>query len=162
MHIVNLKPKILVGVSDEMSLAEDGTMALWQKFMPNKKLLTNTMGTEVYNVHIYPHDVSFFNFTENTVFTKWACTEVSSADSIPEGFELLLLEGGTYLVEEHNGPANEVQKTYERIFTEILPHANFSIDQRPHFEVLGDKYLGMHPNSKEDIWIPIAFDAASY
>ena len=152
----------MLGCSDQMSLAEDSTMELWQRFMPNKKQIRNLLCTEVYSVNIYPENVSFFNFTEQTVFTKWACTEVSAVDEIPEGMEVLMLEGGTYLVEEHKGPANEIHKTYDRIFTDIIPHANFSVDQRPHFEVLGEKYLGMHPDSKEDIWIPIAFETQSY
>jgi predicted transcriptional regulator YdeE len=29
------------------------------------------------------------------------------------------------------------------------------IDNRPHFEVLGDKYKNNDPSSEEEIWIPI-------
>jgi len=29
------------------------------------------------------------------------------------------------------------------------------LDDRPHFEVLGDKYKNADPDSEEEIWIPI-------
>jgi AraC family transcriptional regulator len=162
MHIVNLKPKILIGISDQMSLAEDSTVDLWRAFMPNRKFIKNTVGNDVMNLHIYPESVSFFSFTERTVFTKWACVEVSEVKDIPSGMDVLMLEGGTYLVEEHHGSSADIKNTYERIFRDIIPHANFSVDQRPHFEVLGENYLGQDPNSKEDIWIPIVFENQTY
>lgn len=147
---------------DEMSLVEDSTFDLWHGFMTNKKQISHQVGNDLYNLHVYSEHVTFFNFTENTVFTKWACVEVSNMDTVPEGMDVLMFEGGMYLVEEHNGPSFEVQKTYDRIFKEIIPFSNFSVDQRPHFEVLGEHYLGRDPNSKEDIWIPIVFENQTY
>lgn len=33
---------------------------------------------------------------------------------------------------------------------------SFALDDHPHFEVMGDKYLGHEiPNSEEEVWIPI-------
>jgi AraC family transcriptional regulator len=31
----------------------------------------------------------------------------------------------------------------------------YELDDRPHFEILGDKYKNNDPNSEEEIWIPI-------
>jgi AraC family transcriptional regulator len=36
-----------------------------------------------------------------------------------------------------------------------VPASNYDLDDRPHFEILGDKYKNGDPNSEEDIWIPI-------
>jgi AraC family transcriptional regulator len=42
------------------------------------------------------------------------------------------------------------------IYTEWLPNSGFQLDNKPHFEVLGDNYLGHeNPESEEEIWIPI-------
>jgi AraC family transcriptional regulator len=31
----------------------------------------------------------------------------------------------------------------------------YFLDDRPHFEILGDKYKNGDPDSEEEIWIPI-------
>ncbi|MFT5513068.1 MAG: AraC family transcriptional regulator, partial [Bacteroidia bacterium] len=46
-------------------------------------------------------------------------------------------------------------KTFGYIFGEWIPNSIYDIDSRPHFEILGDKYKNDHPNSEEEIWIPI-------
>jgi AraC family transcriptional regulator len=162
MQIVNLKPKILVGMNDDMSIVDDTTFDLWHAFMPNKKHIKNVVGKELFSLQVFTDDVTFYNFTEHTVFTKWACVEVESLEDVPENMDVLMFEGGMYLVEEHCGPSYEVKKTYSRIFKDIIPFSNFSVDKRPHFELLGENYLGRDPNSKEDIWIPIVFENHVY
>ena len=41
------------------------------------------------------------------------------------------------------------------ILTKWLPHSNYNLDDRPHFNVLGDKYKNNDPDSEEDVYIPI-------
>jgi AraC family transcriptional regulator len=36
-----------------------------------------------------------------------------------------------------------------------LPNSNYHLDDRPHFEILGEKYKNADPGSEEEIWIPI-------
>lgn len=36
-----------------------------------------------------------------------------------------------------------------------LPASDYNLDNRPHFEVLGEKYKNNDPTSEEEIWIPI-------
>ncbi len=36
-----------------------------------------------------------------------------------------------------------------------LPNSEYELENRPHFEVLGEKYKNNDPNSEEEIWIPI-------
>jgi AraC family transcriptional regulator len=44
---------------------------------------------------------------------------------------------------------------FEYIFSEWMPKSMFKIDDRPHFEVLGNKYRNNVKDSEEEIWIPI-------
>jgi AraC family transcriptional regulator len=37
----------------------------------------------------------------------------------------------------------------------ILPNSAYALDDRAHFEVLGEKYKNNDPSSEEEIWIPI-------
>jgi AraC family transcriptional regulator len=41
------------------------------------------------------------------------------------------------------------------IFNTWLPQSNYQLAPRPHFEILGEKYKNNHPDSEEEIWIPI-------
>ena len=51
--------------------------------------------------------------------------------------------------------ASEFSKTMQHIFTRWLPESNYRLDNRPHFEVLGERYKNNDPNSEEEVWIPI-------
>ncbi|WP_339791455.1 GyrI-like domain-containing protein [uncultured Imperialibacter sp.] len=44
---------------------------------------------------------------------------------------------------------------FEYIFGTWLPASAYDLDDRPHFEVLGDNYKNNDPTSEEEIWIPI-------
>jgi AraC family transcriptional regulator len=44
---------------------------------------------------------------------------------------------------------------FQYIFGTYLPASEYELDQRPHFEILGDKYKNMDTESEEDIYIPI-------
>jgi len=44
---------------------------------------------------------------------------------------------------------------FQYIYGQWLPNSNYLLDDKPHFEVLGEKYKNNDPNSEEEIWIPI-------
>jgi AraC family transcriptional regulator len=148
------KGKKLLGKRMIMSFANNSTLALWQQFMPLRKQIPGRVDKTLYSVEDYPAD--FFNeFDPNSAFEKWAAVEVNDALRVPEGLELLLIPGGLYAVFLHRGPASEGPKTYEHIFRTWLPNSKYTIDQRPHFAVMGDKYKQDDPTSEEEIWIPV-------
>ena len=41
------------------------------------------------------------------------------------------------------------------ILSEWLPKSNYELDNRPHFNILGNKYKANHPESEEEVYIPI-------
>ncbi|MFM9945765.1 MAG: GyrI-like domain-containing protein, partial [Bacteroidia bacterium] len=41
------------------------------------------------------------------------------------------------------------------IYGTWIPNSEYNLDNRPHFEILGEKYKNNHPDSEEEIWIPI-------
>ena len=69
-----------------------------------------------------------------------------------EAFEL---PGGLYAVFEYKGKASEATDTFEYIFYDWLPKSKYDLDDRPHFEILGEKYKTDDPESEEEIWIPV-------
>jgi AraC family transcriptional regulator len=59
-----------------------------------------------------------------------------------------------YAVFDYKG-LNTDSSIFIYIFTEWLPGSIYVLDERPHFEVLGEKYKNNDPDSEEEICIPI-------
>lgn len=144
----------LVGMHLKMSLSDNKTFALWNAFMPRRKEIKNTIGTDLYSMQVYDADY-FKSFNPDAQFTKWAAIAVSTTADIPEGMEAYLLAGGDYAVFAHKGGPAEGARLFEYIFTDWLPNSEYALDQRPHFELLGAKYKNNDPESEEEIWIPV-------
>jgi AraC family transcriptional regulator len=153
-RIETLNEKKLIGKKMAMSLAVNKTGELWGSFMPRRKDISNKISSDLYAVQLY--DPSYFkNFNVQNEFTKWATLEVSNFDTIPDGLETLILPGGLYAVFLHQGPASAGPKTFQYIFGTWIPNSIYAPDDRPHFEILGEKYKNEDPSSEEEIWIPI-------
>lgn len=153
--IVTIPAKKLIGFSIEMSLLDNQTQTIWQLFMPRLKEITNAVSADLFSLQNYPENY-FTIFTPDTIFTKWAAIEVKDFENSPEGFEKIEIPGGKYAVFLHKGNTEMFVKTAQYIYSEWLPKFGFQLDNQPHFEVLGDNYLGHeNPESEEEVWIPI-------
>lgn len=145
-----------------MSLADNKTVELWRTFMPRRKEILAVHDSLLYSMQVYEPSMDFKTFNPNTVFDKWAAVEVDTFNAIPDGMESYLLTGGLYAVFIHKGPPSAFQKTFEYIFQQWLPNSNYQLDNREHFELLGDKYKNNEPDSEEEVWIPIRPKKASF
>lgn len=152
-RIENISAKKLVGRSTKMSVLNNKTAQLWGAFAPKISTIPNKVSTDKISLQFYPEN--YFNtFNPNTVFQKWAAVEVVEFEDAIEGLSELVLEGGMYAVFEYKGASTD-SSIFQYIYTEWLPTSNYKLDNRPHFEVLGEKYKNNDPNSEEEIWIPI-------
>jgi AraC family transcriptional regulator len=153
-RIEQLSPKKLIGMHVRMTLAENRTADLWRTFMPRRREITYAVGTDLYSIQVYDHGWAPQTFTPHMLFNRWAAAEVSDTTNIPAGMEPFGLEG-RYAVFIHQGPPSAFMPTFRRIFQEWLPASDYVLDDRPHFEILGEKYKHDHPDSEEEVWIPI-------
>ena len=80
---------------------------------------------------------------------------MSELSTVPEGMETYTIPKGKYAVFIHKGGPEKGPETFGYIFGSWIPQSEFEIDNRPHFEILGEKYRNNHPNSEEEIWIPL-------
>jgi AraC family transcriptional regulator len=96
----------------------------------------------------------FENFSPNASFEKWALVEAIDLETIPPSFKQFILPSGLYAVFHYKG-LNTDSSIFQYIYSEWLPSSGYILDNRPHFEVLGNLYRNNHPESEEDIWIPI-------
>jgi len=153
-RIETLAEKKLIGKRMIMSFSNNKTIELWRDFMPRRKEIQNSIGSELYSVQIYK-PLFFDNFNPNTEFEKWATIEVSDFDTVPDEMETLILTGGLYAVFFYQGAASAAAKTFQYILGTWLPNSGYMLDDRPHFEILGEKFKNEDANSEEEIWIPI-------
>jgi len=153
--IKTLPEKKLIGKRIRMTFADNKTFELWKSFMPGRKEIRNNLTDELISMQVYDKSFDFSNFNQDITFEKWAAIEVSDFNSIPDEMESYILTGGLYAVFIHKGAAIQGPKTFQYIFGVWLPGSDFLIDNRPHFEILGEKYKHEDPTSEEEVWIPI-------
>lgn len=153
-HIKILTEKKLIGKHISMSFMENKTFQLWSNFMPRRKEIKNTLDNTLYSLEVFSKN-HFDNFDPNENFEKWAAVEVKNFTSVPEEMETLVIPTGIYAVFLHKGSQTEAHITYHGIFTEWLPKSDYTVDDRPHFAVMDERYKKDDPESEEEIWIPI-------
>jgi len=152
-RIKNLKEKKLIGKRLRMSLTTNLTGLLWGGFMPRRNEIKNNLTTEVISMQVYD-SLYYEDFNPSNEFEKWATVEVTDFDVVPKEMESFTLVGGLYAVFDYKGSSTD-NSIFQYIFTAWLPSSEYQLDDRPHFEVLGEKYQNNDPNSEEEIWIPI-------
>jgi AraC family transcriptional regulator len=160
MPLLNKVPRIeelmnlrLIGMHQAMSLVDNRTVSLWQTFRPRLNELSDRIGTDLYSLQQYPSDY-FRAFDPTRRFEKWAAASVSTVDHIPTEMDAIVLNG-PYAVFDFQGTPAEFGAAIQFILLNWLPGSNYQLDDRPHFERLGDRYKHNDPKSEEEIWIPI-------
>ncbi|NHM05306.1 GyrI-like domain-containing protein [Flavobacterium celericrescens] len=141
-----------IGKNLSFSYTDYRAFELWSSFMPRRNEIQNALGTDLFNIQINPEN---FDFNPQTKFVKWAVVPVSDFDFIPEGMQSLIIEEGLYAVFNHIGDVSKARETFGYIFGVWLPNSEYELDNRPQFEMLGEKYKNNAPDSEEEIWIPI-------
>lgn len=148
-----LENKKLIGYRMKMSLTNNKTGQLWGSFAPRIKDIKNRLSTDKISMQVY--DLSYHKgFDPNREFEKWATVEVADFNDTPKEMETFTLTGGQYAVFDYKGSSND-NSIFQYIFMTWLPQSAYELDDRPHFEVLGEKYKNNDPTSEEEIWIPI-------
>jgi AraC family transcriptional regulator len=153
-RIDTINEKKLIGKKLTMSYANYKIGELWSSFMPRKKEITNSVTNDLISLVVYNPN-HFSNFNPTNEFERWAAVEVADYDNIPNEMEAFVLPEGLYAVFHYTGLSSGSASFYEYIYTVWLPNSAYILDNRPHFEVLGEKYKNNDPASEEEIYIPI-------
>lgn len=153
-EIVEVNQKIIVGMKLEMSLLENQTQTLWQRFMPKLNSISNRLDNNLISMSIYSYDY-FQSFNPSNRFMKWAGVEVSDEQTLSDGLEIIKIPQGSYVRFLYQGLPSQAGPFFQSIFQEWFPKSGYRLDKRPHFEVMGDKYKNNDPSSEEMIYIPI-------
>jgi AraC family transcriptional regulator len=151
--LVTMEAKTLVGHRLSMSVANFRVAQLWRSFSPRVGEIKARLGEERYSVNVYELDY-FIRFQPTKEYDKWAAVQVSDISNIPNDMEVLILPEGLYAVFHYVGLSSD-NSIFQEIYGTWLPASDYELDDRPHFEVLGEKYKNNDPSSEEEIWIPI-------
>ena len=154
-RIESIAEKKVVGKRMRMNLAQNKTFELWRSFMPERKTIKNTLGNDLLSIQVYDSAMDYTSNALETEFEKWAAVEVTEFNEIPAIMESFTIPAGLYVVFQYKGNPNNFAETYHYIFGSWLPDSPYETDNRPHFEILGEKYKNNDPASEEEIWIPI-------
>ncbi len=146
--------KKLVGKRMTMSYADYRIGELWGSFMPRRKEITNCINNDLMSMVVY-QPMHFANFKPTNEFERWAAVEVENFNNVPNEMETYILPSGLYAVFLYKGTSTDISIFYQNIFTVWLPNSAYVLDNRAHFEVLGEKYKNNDSSSEEEIWIPI-------
>ena len=145
----------LAGIKSRMSIANNTTAGLWREFMPLRRQIGNAQDTSLYSVEVY-EDLDFFSdFDPSREFEKWAAVPVRSSAYIPEDLQALIIPAGLYAVFRYKGKESEVSRMYHYIYGTWVEKSKYALDHRPHFAIMGPEYRGEHPDSEEELWIPV-------
>lgn len=152
-RILHSEERKLIGIRLTMNFADYKVGELWKSFMPRRKEINNSLSSDLISMTVYK-PTHFLNFSPSNEFEKWAAVQVSDFDNVPPEMETFTLAGGLYAVFDYKG-LNTDDSIFRYIYGEWIPNSDYDLDNRPHFEILGDKYKNGDPTSEEEIWIPI-------
>ena len=136
-----------------MSFAHNRIADLWRSFMPRRTEVSNRLSNDFISMVVYAPN-HFADFSPDNELERWAAVEVLNLDNVPPEMETFVLPGGLYAVFNYKGSSTD-NSIFHYILDTWLPASDYLLDDRPHFEVLGDKYKNNDPDSEEEIWVPI-------
>ncbi len=153
-RIETINEKKLVGKRMTMCYADYRIGELWGSFMPRRKEIKNNLTNDLISLVVYAPN-HFIDFKPTNQFERWATVEVENFNIVPVELETYNLSSGLYAVFNYKGMSSEASAFFQYIYSEWVPNSDYILDDRAHFEVLGEKYKNNDPSSEEEIWIPI-------
>ncbi|WP_044129584.1 GyrI-like domain-containing protein [Rudanella lutea] len=160
MQLHTIQPRIetatekkLVGKRLTMSLANYTVGELWRGFRPRLPEINHRVSNDLISLVVYPPS-HFVHFDPANEFERWAAVEVTHFDQVPNELETFVVPGGLYAVFDYKGSSTN-SSIFQYILGVWLPNSAYILDNRPHFEVLGEAYRNNDPLSEEAIWVPI-------
>jgi AraC family transcriptional regulator len=153
--ITTIKSKKIMGMHMSTTLAQNNAHILWKNFMPRRNEIKNKSDTNLISMQVYEQIPNVSIYNPEVKFERWAAVEVTDFSAVPDKMDTYIMRGGLYAVFLHKGGPSTGLETFRYIFGTWLPGSGYTLDDREHFELLGEKYKNDDPHSEEEIWIPV-------
>jgi len=149
--IIKLEEMIIVGLQARMSMANMTISQLWKDFTPREDEIQNLVNPEQF------WGVSFdMEQKENsTEFSYMVGRQVKKTDDIPDGMSFHIIESRMYAVFSHQGPVEDLGKTYQYIYQKWLPRSGHKPLMNNELELYDERFQYGEPDSEMFIYVPI-------
>lgn len=156
-EIVTFEPKFVAGFRVDMSIENNNTLKMWEKF--NTELVKQnyiSMNNNRYGIYETGGTCMPNTFNKNSEATLFIGIETSSDNNVPKGMKLKEISGGKYAKFIHKGTVKNLISTYHYIWGVWLPNSSFQIDERDDLECYTEQFLGAeNEESQIEIYFPI-------
>jgi len=127
------------------------TSTLWRGFRGKIREMNFPDERELWSVQVHQAEHT------GRILQRWAAAEM---DVLAPGFEALEIPSGLYAVFLYRGGMAGFESFLINAFEETLPSYSLSIDNRPHFQLLGKGFNPFSEESEEEVWIPVKLQKA--
>ena len=121
------------------------TSGLWRNF--RALMAEKGIKSDFYSVQIHEQNAP------GKIIERWAA--VKEGEGLPSGLQSLEIPAGLYAVFLYKGGAGGFVEFYQDQCSRAIPDLGLMLDERPHFQLLGDKFNPFSDDSEEEIWIPV-------
>lgn len=135
-EIVNLPDRMILGIPHKGKNEYTGIAAVWQE-----------LADRIEEIEYVKPDTEFYGVCEPLYegedrITYLAGVEVDKVNRVPPGMQAWFLSHKLYLAYPHEGPANTIGATFDKIYHEVLPSMKLHPTEDYDFEVYTDLFYG--------------------
>jgi AraC family transcriptional regulator len=151
--IVEFSGAWVLGLSGEFRPFDPAIPALWQRYLKLAGELDLELGPRGFGVCISLES----NEAGHTERIRYLAGDEICAEpaSVPEPFETLRIDPGSFAVFTHRGPIAEIHQTVRHIWSVWAPKADHALRGAPDFELYDERFKADSPDSELDIYIPV-------
>lgn len=148
---------LVVGINSLISENYNLIWLMWERLLQSHETIENKTDPTI------GIGISFgFEYIENedktveSIYYHLVGMPVSSVGSLPQGMSWYRIPAGSYAVFTHKGPMTGLSDTYNYIFNEWLPGADYQYDpEKVDFEWYDSRFQENDENSEFDIYVPV-------
>lgn len=155
-EIVTVRPMRVAGLSFSMSIADNPSIAMWDKLnarlaaLPDVPPAVSRYG--FYGAEDECRETTFHESSEATAFIGVAWGD----RPVPEGMRAKAFAGGRYARFIHRGSVATLLATYRYIWGVWFPQSGYALADREDFECYTDQFLGpFDSDSAIEIYFPV-------
>ncbi len=148
LRFESLKPTRLTGLFVENpDFSPEETSALWRGFRGRLDELELEKGASLFSLQIYS------GIKAGEIHQRWAAAESPSV--LPAGMHQMEIPVGLYAVFLYRGGMAGFEAFLRDAIFQKLPALSLDLDDRPHFQLLGEGFNPFSESSEEEVWIPV-------
>lgn len=157
-EIVIIPPTYVMGIRFKTSVAENGSVNMWEQFNQQIAALKDPRLSNYrrYGIFEASKTCSSNTFNADSEAPAFIGIEASAEYPVPSGMQWKEICGGKYAIFIHTGPVDTLLQTYHYIWGVWFPKSGFELANRDGFECYTERFVGPEEEGSQiDIYFPI-------